>query len=376
MKVYDLEQEKSDAKLAPSVASVWREFKEGNKTEADCLEQLYARLPAGTIRCQRCGNTDLPRPYGARMVRCEKCHKRTWLLAGTFFERIKEARHWLAAIYFLERGVAISSRQFEKLLGIAYATASDVFRKLAMVMGAMMQEGTTYIPTFYFEPAICKRSRETPARQHPFSEEEQFCSEAGEEQLEQEGESEPAQQGDCLTEPLIEQCEPAHERACATGSGENSPLPLLDERQARVYEALQNGSAYFDQLIQLTDFRSSELSACLTMLELDGLVTRQPGDRYALVSSEPDSSMTAARERMPLSQALSASLQSAISFVREVYHGVSRKYLQHYLAVQWYCKQQKRQQKGLLEACVHFGPIRWTQVSGYRSPRLVKIHAG
>ncbi len=102
-----------------------------------------------------------------------------------------------------------------------------------------------------------------------------------------------------------------------------SQMPVrLDEREAKICTALQSEPLYFDKLLQATELSISELSACLTMLELDGLITRLPGDRYSLASSRKAANSSAPTNATSvLPAAVTTEVDSAISFLRTIYQG-------------------------------------------------------
>jgi DNA processing protein len=54
----------------------------------------------------------------------------------------------------------------------------------------------------------------------------------------------------------------------------------LQGKEIDVYELMSNEPIQFDYLIEKTGMNTGELSAILTMLELAGVITRLPGDRY------------------------------------------------------------------------------------------------
>ena len=101
------------------------------------------------------------------------------------------------------------------------------------------------------------------------------------------------------------------------------------------------------------------MTGALVMLELAGLVTQLPGQwfkRNTLKRTNEDTSgngQTMAGEGVE--DINSSTIAAAISFIRSTYHGVSRKYLQLYLAAFWYHTDKKYWHEGaLLEACQYF----------------------
>src|SRR5579885_2883303 len=157
------------------LASLWRQFNTEFPTIQHCLEELCKRASDdGSIRCRHCGSQHDDKPLAARVIICRRCRQSTWLTAGTFFDHIRLPRPWLAAIWFMERGVTMSSCQFHKLTGVAYSTAWNIFKKVTTVIESEMVGDAQAVPSALFSPVICRRSRETPARSHPLAELEEL----------------------------------------------------------------------------------------------------------------------------------------------------------------------------------------------------------
>lgn len=163
----------STAAPEDAVLIAWKKFSKKYKREEDCIEALYQMLhKQQAVRCGNCAASDLERPFGKRLGTCRTCRKEVSITAGTFFDSIRKVRPWLAAIWFLEQGVSISTNRFHKLLGIAYSTAWMMHRKISFVLNSWMdtENQALVVDSQRFAPAICKRSRETPANQHPHAE--------------------------------------------------------------------------------------------------------------------------------------------------------------------------------------------------------------
>ena len=75
-----------------------------------------------------------------------------------------------------------------------------------------------------------------------------------------------------------------HMNFTKTRAGADRERPAVVElfgREKEVYGLITHDSIHFDQLCSKTDMDPGELSAVLTMLELAGLVLREPGDWYS-----------------------------------------------------------------------------------------------
>jgi hypothetical protein len=112
-----------------------------------------------------------------------------------------------------------------------------------------------------------------------------------------------------------------------------------------------------------------ELSATLTLLELMGLIKRLPGEFYARQISHHTN--TRADEKHPNASAL---VDGSIKFIRETFHGISRRYLQLYLAAYWCWGDRKRWTLGaLLQHCLEVGEISSFEILSYVSPQMVQL---
>lgn len=152
------------------IARLWREFNRQFKTEKDCMEAIYKILKnEKALSCKNCESKDWQRAYGERLRNCSSCGREVSITAGTFFDGIRQARPWMAAIWFMEQGIILSAHRFHKLLEIAYSTAWMIQRKLSFILNSLIEEeeSAVIVSAEIFTSAICKRSRETPAQKHP-----------------------------------------------------------------------------------------------------------------------------------------------------------------------------------------------------------------
>ena len=76
----------------------------------------------------------------------------------------------MAVIWFKEWGVTVSSLRISKLLDIAQSTALNINKKVAIALASQMDDSAMIIDPKTFSAAIFKRSRHTPADEHPLSE--------------------------------------------------------------------------------------------------------------------------------------------------------------------------------------------------------------
>ena len=56
----------------------------------------------------------------------------------------------------------------------------------------------------------------------------------------------------------------------------------LDNMENTVYQLLLTDELHFDELVRMTGFSGGELTACLTMMEINGIIKQLPGRMYTL----------------------------------------------------------------------------------------------
>ncbi|MBY0357812.1 MAG: hypothetical protein K2W82_07405 [Candidatus Obscuribacterales bacterium] len=282
--------------------------------------------------------------YGDRTIKCRRCNKQTWLTAGTFFHRIRSARPWLAAIWFMERGVILTSRQLHKLSGIAQSSALHIFQKISRVLQQAMQNEAT-LTSSLFSKSFCRRSRITPGGKHPREEEEEN----------------ELQANNNIDNSAIQTINIPQEYKFAGAEQE-------------IYAQLSAEPITFDLLSIKTGIKVSALSAALTMLELAGEVTVLSGNRYIRSAAKLKTTKENLQTGHDLSAEIKERVSTVITFIQNTFGGISRKYLQNYLAAFWY--QQNNSSKGirsLLRLCFQFGPLSYKTLLEYVTPALVKV---
>jgi hypothetical protein len=278
----------------------------------------------------------------------------------------------------MEHGVSISSSRFHKLAGVAYSTALSIFQKLTLVIESHMNGAS--VPSALFAPVLAKRSRETPARAHPLAEEEELKKRlfqgktAGDsfdgQELINSSQSLPG--FDCELDCGAEY-EPEPEGETRISTNPPAAAGELNEQKKIVYECLSRQPVHFDDLCVQLGMPAGQLSATITMLELDGFVTRMAGDRYVRCTTGDDEIAMPSAGGVEPAKA-TAMVASFIEFVRSHFHAISRKYLQNYLAAHWCLTDRARWTRGsLLKVCTQFRHISYGEILDYVSPLSVRI---
>ncbi|HEY9784608.1 MAG TPA: hypothetical protein V6D17_04335 [Candidatus Obscuribacterales bacterium] len=206
-----------------------------------------------------------------------------------------------------------------------------------------------------FKQLYSRRSTETPARQHPLAEEEAL-------------ESEERQEGTNVDEDKQESF---------TKQSNDLPLDLisLQPKGREIYEKLSSEPIGFDELCVITGITTPELLATLTFMELEQVITRVPGNRFVRKSETAEHSDNGkAKVTDPMQDRV---VKEIVWFLKRVFRGICRKYIQPYLAVYWCHADRKRWTLGtVFDACLNFGYVRSCDLSMYVSPAVVKVLPG
>jgi DNA-binding transcriptional ArsR family regulator len=244
----------------------------------------------------------------------------------------------------------INASSLSKLVGIAYSSALNILKKLMMVIENHMHENTISVPSAVFSSVVAKRSRETRARAHPQTEIEDANRQV---HMDDEGAHREDERGELSADDREE----------------------LSPQERQIYDALSSDPVQFDSLCERIKMPVAELSAHLTMLEIKGFVERMAGDRYRKMGplrsmrSGIDADTTCSKV-----DKLQSMINEMIAFVRSIYHTVSRKYLQNYLAAYWCGSDRARWNIGsLLQGCHRIPHITDSEILNYVSPNLLKI---
>ena len=337
----------------------WRQFTAEFPTEEDCVQELYKRVYGHEIKCPACYGNRVKKLHNSRIIVCHQCRKETYILSGTFFHNIREARRWLAAIWFTDHGIKLNASSFARLVQVVRATADAIFKKLSFVIIGKMS-GLPEISSREFIATYRKRSRLTPAGEHPSAEqteiEKQNCAD---DKL-----STNSRSPDVVTDS-------ANSNGSYRESKKTWFAGVLSEREETVYKALSSKPIHVEILLQQTGLEVGPLSAALVLLEFSGLVRRQTGDWYSR-AEPPVSSFSA--PACPLDKKVKLTIDSFTNFVCCTFNGISRKYVQNYLGWYWCIIDRERWAPGaLLDECAGFPKTSLKRVLQYVSPLAVNF---
>jgi hypothetical protein len=259
-----------------------------------------------------------------------------------------------------EDGVDFNAGDLHRLGYIAASTALEILKKLNTVIFSEMEAESNAIDVYsgQFAPIVCKRSLETPANEHPTTEQDE------------------------LEKRLLSKDQGAFAPGSSQSSGgthsRRAAVNALSGPQLAVYELLSTDPIDFETLREKTNMPIGPLSATLSLLELEELVERLTGDKY--VCSTGGAAASRKAWAMQSSNGEDAAIygtemiSSSINFVRSGFHGVSRKYLQLYLAAHWcHVDRARWSSNKLLKACRRFREVKPAEIRAFVSPLFMKV---
>lgn len=310
-----------------------QQFEHELPTEEACISHLRDVIAEkGQLFCHHCGSKQVEHVQGPskgnsnqRKVQCLECRKKTWYTSGTIFERTKKLKPFLAILWFQEHNLPLSSALASRLLGIAQSTAWGMIKKTQIVWLQMLPgvKHMVVLPSDVFAAAIRKRSRETPAREHPRAEIKSFS---------------PGANGKVpVSLPVEEQTPQGQENG---SEGYSAPfagtlaadLPI---EQQRILHALfeAEGALRIESLTELLGIPPGDLLVQITLLELDRLIESRSMGNYTLDRTRFGYLRTPSGAQNPGSaESVQNSVAAFVAFCEQYFHGTSRKYLQLYIA--------------------------------------------
>ena len=371
---------------------LYHEFEGDFATEAACISHVRDLIAEkGRLLCGHCGSHQVEHVHERtkrgnseqRTVRCIECRKKTWFTAGTIFERTKKLKPLLAILWFQEHNLPLSSSLASHLLGIAQSTAWAMIKK-TQILWVLMLPGVklaVFVPSEVFAAVIRKRSRETPARQHPRAEIKSFS---------------PGQNGRVsaslpseehvipeTAQPTPHPAGNPREQAQENVRTENSTpfagtlaadLPI--EQQRILHVLLETaGAVHIDKLSELLVVPSNELLVQMTLLELDKLIECRSMGKYTVDQTRFGYLRTPSDAQNSASvEVIEHTVAAFTAFCQEHFHGTSRKYLQLYVAQFAHATSEDRPTwDALLRDLVDRAPIHHSEIVSYVSPHEVQM---
>jgi len=299
-------------------------------TEQDCFDELKKFIK---IKCNHCGSTRLAMNIGRRDARCLQCHRKTWVTARTFLASVKKPRLYLMAIILLGNGILVNGATFARLLQIANSSAQHVLKKVSAVLVQLMEKHCVGANSSEFSRCIVRRSKESPAKQHPHAEFDDI-----------------------------------ERQIRAAKNDEQAVLDTLSKDEKIVYGLFAEKPMSFSELETASGLKTGPLMAAVTMLELSSLIEKVDGINYVR-QIKPTKKITTKS-----SKKLDRMITKNTRLIKRSFQGISRKYLQIYLAACWCIIDRSRWNViSLLKACGNAGPISSQELADYVSPPVVLV---
>jgi len=330
-------------------------------SEVKSIEQgedlLYSRLAlSGSLRCKKCLGRDFVRTAGTRKIACVSCKHRQSFTSGTFFNRMRREStlEYLFLISLMENGISVNASEFERHSSVCYSTSLNMIKKSGIVITRLMaNEPLEEIHCTELKEVVKKRSRETPARQHP--------------RLEQK----PAS-GKNLIEPRT-----IKKTVQNSTTGEIISISLMEEHshsfdqlspeQQELFGIMDEEAMAFDHLWYKSNQSLQRFSENLSMVEIAGFLF----EKGAYIHKY--------RSVIPTPKVIGADLdpnlkESATTFITDEYQGISQKALQLYLSFHWYHSDREFWREGrFTNAIFSSPPITNKEVLSYVSPQVLQV---
>lgn len=307
----------------------WQSFLTLYPDNESCWKDLHnMQLGAGTLSCINCFAKDSVRKDGERTAKCSGCGKTIWITAGTFFHRVRNLHAVFGAIWLIQNGQVVSSLYLSKLAGTAQSTALNTLKSIYFVIDQSLTGTFEDIGSLHFMGMFFKRSKQTPKKEHPLNEESSYDEK-----------SDPDFAG-----PIID-----------FDNDSQTVMPSMSEQEEKIHSVLLFGPNSVDVIQNLTKISMSELLICLSMLEMRGIIKTAAGGKFAVANNnaytKSAKNNTGKSRRSAsschLASCCGATAKSAginllrvertvgkvFAHVCQMIHGLSRKYLQLYLAL-------------------------------------------
>ena len=313
----------------------WAVFRVDLPNVQACVVSLQGFMELeGQSRSPCCFELQPGETLGERHYNCPKCKQVVWVTAGTFFDGIRDPITWRGAIWLYEDGLTPNAADLQRLSGASYSTCWEICRKLNVVILEKIFDGLYPVESAFFQEIIFRRTRVTPAREHPRAEQAEF------------------------------------EQVSSDAAGEEG-LDGFTEKEISILVNLSQEPVHFDFVCAKTKMPSNEISAFLVKLELFGAVQRLVGERYVRTKK---SHKVSDEDNLPLE--LIVLISAFKDYIRAKFQGISRKYLQLYLAAfMWWMTKGGWRRGRLLNACLQQRKIRRKDLLDYVTPEQVLMSA-
>ena len=325
----------------------------------DHVNYLCGFIPGG-LKCRFCQSDKLEWQSGARIVECGVCLRTSRPTASTFFHNVRLVPNWVRALALLESGYVFSANLFATVTGMSPSSALMMLHRIRYVIAVNMNNKAVQTSAACMN-VVCKRSRKTPGSKHPKTEQDEY---------DEMTESWLGSGVDSLIEKAIAKIyEPKNQQTTDTKQVDHRLKPdvhgFLWANEKKIFKQLSYDPVSFDWLVSNSGLQYQELVMSLLHLEISGLAQKTDGHNYVQK-----------RLALPiLAQSLNSikvDLKDFFRVIKSNFHGISRKYLQLYIAQYWCSINRLRWNAGsLFRACFRKGRITELDIKQYVSPPVV-----
>ncbi len=331
-------------------------------TDKDALNIFYQGLVDEGLAVCACGSTQVSRADGERTFVCQRCRQKTWFTSSILLCKARRFKAYLAAVLICEAGLEVTGTRLAALTGIVSATGLSIQKKFNTAISNQMPSDAPKISGKNLKAIIAKRTAITPVGRKPYAEQEEIDKQL---LLEQELEEDAA-----LKANGAETNQDFDPKPVSTL--DNSLLDEFDIAKNFVWSKLSSVPISIDKIFEATNIPVGRIAACLTTLEMEGLVEEVPGSRFVKVAK---SSATEAETSNPdLARSLALAAKDFVGNTIEYSHGVGRKSIQLKLAGWWCTLDRVRWSAGsVMRLCLTHPPVTGRIIMDYVSPPLLSI---
>lgn len=319
---------------------------------------LMGILSQGNLVCQNCGILNHHDDARVRSFPCSKCKKLIWITAGTTFEQVEFFRPWVAAQHLMEADVRVNAFQLSRLLETHYHTAYGVLKTINFKLADRMPADAQTAPSAAFAAVFFRRSRETPAGCHPVEEERRAQERAYGKQGQKNNPNRKSSR-----------------RRSAQPHPSPDLLPEMSGDEQKVFSFIGTEPIHFDRLCELSDLPAPSLSVLLMSLQLKNAVRNEVGNRYM---REDFVSLVHSRETAqganPANSKSQVTVKAILKHIRGMYQGISRKYLQLYVAnFLFYEQLEEWKDGGLLKLLITSKKVKYEEILAFVTDLHVSV---
>ncbi len=339
-------------------------------TDAIAMDIFYdLSLQLAPKKCE-CVNAPKHRFDGDRHFLCGGCGDTKSFTSGTLLHRVTLFKAYLTAFLIREAGLLISALAFSRLTDVHFGTALSIQKKLSLAIVHQMDDTSPLTTARPLQEIIARRSCETPARMHPFAEEED---------IERMNADSDAEMPSTNSEPSNFEAANSHE-SCAPSAIADVPVNRAESGKDAFETAIEIIGALLSKIPTTAEKLSLQTSisfglvnGALTMLEMNGQAIELPGGKF--ISAGSAKVLPAlSEEELAFTARTKSAVETVIESVKSVFHRVSRKAVQLYLAAVWSSQDRERWGNGsILYLCFNHPPIRYKDLLDYVSPPQMKI---